>query len=104
MISRHVIEAAWLGRTAKCRARTKLAATQWEEKVNRMAHSVWRYVTDHNNEQHRIGHCRCDLRHGVGLLALMRRYIRDSSKLKLRQPVLEIRNRVWQLLRAGVLA
>jgi hypothetical protein len=69
-----------------------------------MAHSVWRYVTDHNNEQHRIGHCRCHLRHGVGLLPLVRRYIRDSSKLKLRQPVLEIRNRVWQLLRAGVFA
>jgi hypothetical protein len=69
-----------------------------------MAHSVWRYVTDHNNEQHRIGHCRFNLRHDVRLLALVRRYIRDSSKLKLRQAVLGIRNRVWQLLRAGVLA
>ena len=65
-----------------------------------MAHSVWRSGTDHNNEQHRIGHSRFDLRHGVRLLALMRRYIRDLSKLKLRQGVLNIRNRI---LRAGVL-
>ena len=69
-----------------------------------MAHSVWRYVTDHNDEQHRIGHSRFDLRHGVRLLALMRRYIRNLSKLKSRQAVLAIHNRIWQLLRAGVLA
>jgi hypothetical protein len=102
MISRHGIEAAWLGRQPRAQLKTKLAATQWE--FNRMAHSVWRYVTDHNNEQHRIGHCLFDLRHGVRLLALVRRYIRDSSKLKLRQAVLGRCNRVWQLLRAGVLA
>jgi hypothetical protein len=74
------------------------------EKVQRMAHSVWRYVSDHNNEQQRIGHSRFDLRHGVRILALVRHYIRDSSKLKLWQTVLEMCNRIWQLLRAGVLA
>lgn len=68
-----------------------------------MAHSVWRSGTDHNTEQHRLGHSR-SISGTIRLLVLVRHYIRDMSKLELQQGVLKMRDRIWQLLRAGVLA